>query len=115
MMIKIEDPTLKKIVDTLKRKKISVYGAYEGNNEVKRPEIHIDMGKTSKEDLLDLVNLVGRYNLSIPSDPMVLRPHNYGDWESYLSLEPSKECKPSELELFMKLLEGMPTQVFGNK
>lgn len=103
--MKTSDPVLQSIVDSLELLKIRIYMVYLGKDLIQRPAIHIHTNSVQRAALVTLVNCIGRYNHAIPSMQIVLRPHNYGDWESYLSLEPDSDCDSSELKHFSDLLQ----------
>ena len=98
-------PVIQDIVDSLEKLTIKVYMVYPDNDQAKKPAIHIHTKSIQKRVLVELVNCIGRYNLAVPDNTMmVLKPHNYGDWESYLSLEPMGDCSSEELKTFSEFL-----------
>lgn len=99
----LKDVHLKSICTSLENLKLKIYMVYgEGSNS---PSIHIVPSSFRGKTFEKLVRYVGINNFASRDCQMTLRPHNYGDWESYLSIEPVKTCSKKGLEDFALLME----------
>ena len=105
-----KDPVLNRITAALEAMDFEIYAVYEDDIGHATDAIHIDPETMNLKSLQKLIRLIGMYNFSFADEPkqqIILRPHNYGDWESFLSLEPHDDCRPKKLEPFAEFLEKM--------